>query len=124
MFPITLSSGPFLVAPNAQSVDWALINDSSNPQPYRVSVYKWAVNQAKVVLAPGPITGTLAPGGSCHNANSVPSEFVPGFYYEVVVEANSPNVLPNVNQWSSHGATDFIPGTLIPAGSFVKLVFA
>jgi len=120
MFAITLSSGPFLVAPNAQSVDWVLINDSAAPQPFRVSVYKWGVGVAKVLLGPGAITDTLPAGMAFHNANSVPSLFVPGFYYEVVVETNSPHVLPNVNQWSSHGGTDFIPGTLIPAAAFVK----
>jgi len=121
MFTTILSSGPFLVAPTAKSVDWVIVNDSAHPQAVRVTVYKCAAGQPKVALAPGAVTETLAPGTTFHNANGVPNVFVPGFYYEVVVECNSVDVLPAVNQWSDHAAVEFIPATLIPAGSFAKL---
>ena len=121
IFTTTLSSGPFLVAPTALSVDWAVINGSDQLEMIRVTVYKWGIGVPKAALPPGALTESLAPGTVFHNANSVPSVFAPGFYYEVVVELTGPDLLPNVTQWSSQGAGDFIPGTLIPAGSFVKV---
>jgi hypothetical protein len=121
MFTTVLSSGPFLVAPTAKSVDWVIVNNSARPQTVRVTVYKCAPGQPKVALVPGAVTETLASGTTFHNSNSVPNVFVPGFYYEVVVECNSVDVLPAINQWSDHAAAEFIPATLIPAGSFAKL---
>lgn len=63
----------------------------------------------------------MAPGTSTHNANSVGSVFIPGFSHEVVVEATSDKIHPSVEQWSTHAGDSFIPGTLIPSGSFVTI---
>jgi len=46
--------------------------------------------------------------------------FVPGFYYEVVVETSSQDVLPSVHVWQDHVNT-VIPWTLIPPGNWVRL---
>jgi len=115
-----LTSGPFLVAPTAVSVDWVLLNNGTSPADVRVTVYQLTPT-GKVVVGGFTVDLTLAAGATTHNANGVGSLFVVGYYYEVVVEATSADVHPNVNQWSSSGANDFIPGTLIPAGSFVNI---
>ena len=116
-----LTSGPFFVAPTAVSVDWVLLNNDTVPVNVHVTVYNWILGEPKVVVAPGPFTLTLPPGQALHNANSVGSVFHLGFIYEVVVEATSDRVHPNVNQWSCMGADCFIPGSLIPAGDFVEI---
>jgi len=115
-----MTSGPFLVAPTAASVDWAVVNNDTDPVDLRVTVYKLDLLGVKVAVPPGSLTFSLAPGRTSHNANSVGSVFFVGFYYEVVVEATSDKVHPNVNQWSDNEGA-FIPGTLIPAGDFVSI---
>jgi homoserine O-acetyltransferase len=114
-----LTSGPFLVAPGAASVDWVVVNNDSRTVDLRVTVFKLELDQPKTPVAPGALTLTLAPDTTTHNANSIGVVFTTGFYYEVVVEATSPRVHPSVTQWSTTGAA-FIPGTLIPAGAFVS----
>ncbi len=120
--PVRLSSGPFALPPNAASVDWMIVNDSTTTQSVTVTVFRLPVGSAKTPVAPGPLTVSLAPNASTHNANSVGTNapFQVGQYYEVVVEGNSRNLLPSVNVWSTNGATT-IPGTLIPSGSWVRL---
>ena len=119
--PITLSSGLFGLPANAASVDWMVVNDSMINQTITVTVYRSGLG-GKVVVPPGAITTTIAPWGVTHNANSVgySKPFKPGFYYEVIVETNHPNVLPSVHVWQDHYNT-VIPGTLIPPGCWVKL---
>lgn len=119
--PMTLSSGLFGLPANAASVDWMVVNDSTIDQTITVTVYRSGVG-GKTVVPPGPITTTIAPGVVTHNANSVgySKPFPPGFYYEVVVETNHPNVLPSVHVWQDHVNT-VIPGTLIPPGCWVRL---
>src|SRR5262249_40915044 len=119
--PLKLSSGLFGLPAAAQSVDWMVLNDSTTPQTVTVTVFKAGVGP-KTSVAPGALTLTLAPGEVTHNANSVGfgQPFVPGFYYEVVVEASNPNVLPSVHVWQDHG-NPVIPGTLIPPGDWVRL---
>ena len=116
-----LSSGLFGLPSTAASVDWMVANNAAASETFAVTVFKAGVGP-KTVVAPGTLTFTLAPGEVAHNANSVgPSEpFVPGFYYEVVVETSSPDLLPSVHVWQDHGNT-VIPGTLIPPGSWVRL---
>ena len=118
---ITLSSGPFGLPAAAVSVDWVLLNAAAEAQTVTVTVYKAGAGP-KTALVPGPVTSTLAPGEVFHNANSVGATgpFVPGFYYEVVVETSSPKVLPGVHVWQDRANT-VIPGTLIPAGSWVRI---
>lgn len=119
--PMTLSSGLFGLPANAASVDWMVVNDSTVDQTITVTVYRSGLG-GKVVVPPGAITTTIAPWGITHNANSVGyyKPFKPGFYYEVIIERNHPNVLPSVHVWQDHGNT-VIPGTLIPPGCWVKL---
>ena len=116
-----LSSGLFGLPATAASVDWMIVNDAATSETFTVTVYKAGVG-AKTVVAPGSLTFTLAPGEVAHNANSVGHDapFVRGFYYEVVVETSSPDLLPSVHVWQDHGNT-VIPGTLIPPGSWVRL---
>ena len=115
-----LTSGPFLVAPTAASVDWVLLNNDPSPADVRVTVYELTPT-GKVTVGGFSVTLHLASGATAHNANSVGTLFFVGGYYEVVVESTSENVHPNVNQWSSNGADGFIPETLIPAGSFTSI---
>ena len=115
-----LTSGPFLVAPTAASVDWVVVNNDPSPVNVRITVYQLTPT-GKEVVGGFSVALTLAPGATTHNANDVGALFFAGHYYEVIVESTSDNVHPNVNQWSSYGAADFIPETLIPAGSFVSI---
>jgi hypothetical protein len=120
--PFTLSSGLFGLPSNAVSVDWMVVNNASTPQTLTVTVYRHGIGIPREAVAPGPLTVTLAPTETTHNANSVgPGEpFNIGFYYEVMVETNSLNVLPSVHVWPSM-FNEIIPGTLIPPGSWVRL---
>ena len=120
--PATLSSGLFGLPDNAQSVDWMAVNNSTSPQTITVTVYRHGIGIPRAAVPPGPLTLTLAPTETTHNANSVgPGEpFQVGFNYEVQMQTASPNVLPSVHVWPSH-FNDPIPGTLIPPGSWVRL---
>jgi hypothetical protein len=117
--PHRLSSGLFNIPQDAASVDWVLVNNSATDQTVTVTVYKHG-GLGRSVVPPGPITFTVAPEDNFHNANSVPTTFPPGFYYEVIVETDSLAVLPSVSIWRDHGNTG-IPGTLIPPGDWVRL---
>ncbi len=118
---VRLSSGPFTLPSGGALVDWYVLNDSTTSQNVSVTVFKIATQAAKTPVPPGTLAVTLAPGASTHNANSIGAggPFQAVTYYEVVVESNSPDVLPIVNVLSSNGAT--VPGTLIPSGSWVRL---
>ena len=120
-FRHVLTSGLFGLPANAQSVDWMVLNDSPSAQPIRVTVFRAGVGP-KTVVAPGPLALTVNSLASTHNANSVgPTQpFVPGFYYEVVLETNDRRVLPSVHVWQDHGNT-VIPGTLISPGTFLEV---
>ncbi len=121
-FRYKLSSGLFLLPQSSASVDWAVVNNSKQPQTFRVTVYKGGVGTAKTETPPGPLTQTIDPDFVTHNANSVgPGQpFQMGFYYEVVLESNDRALLPTVNIWQDHGAT-VIPGTTIVPGDFVLI---
>jgi hypothetical protein len=120
--PFTLSSGLFGLPDAAQSVDWMVVNNSSTPQTITVTVYRHGIAIPRAVVAPGPLTLTLAPTETTHNANSVGTglPFQVGFYYEVQVQASNRNVMPSVHVWPSH-FNNPIPGTLIPPGSWVRM---
>ena len=98
-----------------------VLNDSPIHQTFRVTVFKAGVGP-KTPVAPGTLTLTLAANAVTHNANSVGlgKPFVPGFYYEVVVEADDRRLLPSVHIWEDHGNT-VIPGTLISPRTFVEV---
>jgi len=119
--PMRLSSGLFGLPAAAQSVDWTVVNDSTTSQTITVTVYEAGVGP-KTIVAPGPLTLTIAPGEVTHNANSVSfaGPFRPGFYYEIILETASPNVLPTATIWEAHIAT-IIPGTTISPGTWVRL---
>jgi len=120
-FQYTLSSGLFSLPQGAESVDWAIVNNSTSMQQFRVTVYQFDAWE-KVPVAPGPITNTVKPLHVFHNANSVGPRkpFTNGRDYEVVLEVNSMKVLPSVEVWGDHGNT-VIPGTLIGPGQFVDI---
>jgi hypothetical protein len=118
-----MSSGLFLLPGDAQSMDWAVINNSKTDQTFRVTIYKGNLGALKTAVAPGSLEFTLKPGFTSHNANSVgapPLPFQIGFYYEVVVETNSLDVLPTVTVWKDRAAR-MIPGTTILPGNFVEI---
>lgn len=121
-FMFALSSGLFSLPGNAVSVDWAAVNNSPGAQQIRVTVYQCGIGVAKTPVAPGPVTVTLQPNFTTHNANAVGPNgpFKHGFYYEVVLETNDRAVLPMVNVWSDQGGT-LIPGTLITARDFLHV---
>lgn len=119
-YQFVLSSGIFGIPQEAKSVDWAVVNDSPNDQSIRVTVYKCVIGTTKTAVAPGAVTTTLKPGQTSHNANSVGTVFTKGMLYEVVLETNDRRVLPSVMLWVDQGGT-YLPGTLIPAGSFISI---
>ena len=98
-----------------------VINDSPIAQTLRVTVFKVGVGP-RTPVAPGPLTLTIGVKEATHNANSVgPGKpFVPGFYYEVVLETDDFAVLPSVHVWQDFANT-VIPGTLISPGTFVEI---
>jgi len=120
-FANKLSSGLFSLPANAKSVDWAVLNGGVIAQQFRVTVFKCGIGSAKVPVPPGPLTETINPGFTFHNANSVgPGKpFAAGFYYEVVIENNDTRLHPMVEVWQDFGGT-VIPGTLIPSGVWVQ----
>lgn len=117
--PFRRSSGLFGLPSTAHSVDWAVLNNSSVPQTFTMTVYQSGVG-LKTVTAPGPLTITLAPGETTHNANSVGIVFHVGFYYEMVIESSTTDVMPSVTIWDTSIA-QVIPGTLISPGTWVRL---
>ena len=120
--PFRLSSGLFGLPGNAQSVDWMVVNNSAVNQTITVTVWRHGIGIPRAAVPPGTLTLTQAPTETTHNANSVGPglPFQVGFYYEVEVTTAHRNVLPSVHVWPSH-FNDPIPGTLIPAGSWVTL---
>jgi hypothetical protein len=122
-FSNTRSSGLFQIPVNAKSVDWAIVNNRADARKVRVTVYRCPVASPKVAVAPGPLTITIPGRTATHNANSVgPGKpFLPGFYYEVVVEDNDALVHPSVAIWEDFGGTT-IAGTRIGPEGFVQSV--
>jgi hypothetical protein len=118
----TLSTGPFGLPANAASVDWLLVNDSATTQTVTVTVFRLSGIGPKTVVPPGALTVAVGPGEVLHNGNSVGTgqPFEPGFDYEMVLQTTNANVLPRAVIWEDFGNTQ-IPGTLIPAGSWVRL---
>jgi hypothetical protein len=116
-----LSSGTFILPPNAKSVDWEVLNDSPSAQSIRVTVYKVLISAPKTVVV-SATTATIQPNAAYHDANSVSSTgvFRLGATYEVVVELNDLHVLPVVDVWSQHFA-ELIPGTHIAPPQFSQI---
>ena len=121
-FKYALSSGVFSIHRKALSVDWQLINNSNKPQKYRVTIYEINSNGRKVI-SPGSLTGTLEPAGRTHNANSVGEgqPFKSRLRYEIVIEVNTKEVLPNTEMWSSNFGSTVIPETIIRPKQFRKI---
>lgn len=121
VFAHVLSSGTFILPPNAHSVDWVLLNDSPGPQPVRVTVYRISIGAAKTQVGPGTAT-VIQRSAATHNANGVSATgiFRPGGMYEVVAEVNDLRVLPAVDVWSQ-GSAQLIPGTHINPKEFFEI---
>jgi hypothetical protein len=111
------TTGPFLIPQNSGSLDWSLLNNDTNQQKARVTVFKCPVGAVKTPVAPGALVVTLDPGKSTHNANEYPE----GFAYEVQVECNSQLLFPNVSVWPGNFGV-VIPGTTINSGLFVRVM--
>lgn len=118
---VSRSTGKFGLPMQAASVDWTVVNNSDTPQTFTVTVYRLRIGMAKVVVSPGPVTVTLEPGFTTHNANSVGSglPFHVGGSYEVVIEG-SPRLTPSADVWQDMGNT-VITGTTIPPGAWVRI---
>lgn len=118
---VTRSTGKFGLPAQAVSVDWTVINNSDTAQTFTATVYRTRIGMAKTIVAPGPITVTLDPGFTTHNANSVGPgmPFQVGGAYEVVIEG-SPRLTPSADVWQDLGNT-VIPGTTIPPGAWVRI---
>lgn len=110
------TSGPFQLPSNAGSVDWQLLNNDALPQQARVTIFQCPVGSAKIPAAPGPLTITVGPGETTHNANTYGEQT-----YEVVLECNSRLLFPLVTVWPVNAASS-IPGTSITAGMFLRLM--
>lgn len=115
------STGPFMIPPDAASVDWVLVNSSGSDQRYRVSVYRLPVGGPKVLLAPGTLDGVLPPDHTTHNANSVGTIFLQGFPHEIIVESDSLDVLPMAVSWSGFSGAASIVESQIVAEDWVLL---
>jgi hypothetical protein len=112
-YTTTMTSGPFPVVSTARAVNCAVVNNDTDVVKLRVTLFKLRSSFKEQVAL---IDFDLPPGGF-RNAEWV-SNFV-GSMYEVVVEATSDEIHPNVTQ--SDDDLFFIPGTLISAGEFVGL---
>lgn len=111
-----LELGELVVVP-VREPDLGSVGDRvGNAQPGRELVPRRCVHDRRVV------EGAIEPGHAFHNANSVRFEgpFRRGFYYEVVVETDSPAVLPSVMEWSDRGGTA-VAGSLVSPGDFVAI---
>lgn len=111
------TTGPFLLPQNSGSLDWALLNNDSSRQQARVTVYQCPIGAVKAPVPPGALVVTVDPGRATHNANTYPE----GFIYEIQVECNSQLLFPYVSVWPGNMGYA-IPGTGIPAGSFLRLM--
>lgn len=109
------TSGPFTLPLATHSIDWALLNNDSNKQTVRVSVFKCPVGQIKSAEPPGPLEVTLGPGETTHNANAA----VGGFSYEIQVETNSRLVFPYAAAWAGSIA-DPMPGSVVKSAEFIR----
>jgi len=109
-----MTSGPFLVSPEAATVDWVVVNNDTNPVDIHVTIYRLNLSATKVVYGPES-TFTVDPDGTYHNANNLPT----GYYYEIVIDSSSGNILPAVSQWSCSSGSCYTPETLIPSGVFI-----
>lgn len=121
-FRMVLSSGPFGLPAEANSVDWVVLNESPDTQAIQVTIWRLGMGYPKAKLSPGTITLRLSPGVAAHDANPIGGggTFQPGYYYEIIVAANDRRVLPTVLVWSDRGARA-IPGTRIGPRDFVEL---
>jgi len=115
-----LTTGPFLIASEAAAVDWAVVNNNDVPADLRVTVYRLDLQGAKVAIPAASFSFQLAPGRTVHSAWATGLVYFVGFYYEVVVESTASLVHPNVSQWSNSSGA-LLPGTMIPAASFVEI---
>lgn len=116
---VTRTTGKFGLPAQAVSVDWTVINNSNTTQTFTVTVYRVRIGMTKTIVAPGPVSVTLQPGFTTHNANSVGPAMPLGGAYEVVIEG-SPRLTPSADVWQDLYNT-VIPGTTIPPGAWVRI---
>lgn len=116
---VTRTTGKFGLPAQAVSLDWTVINNSDTAQTFTVTVYRARIGMAKEVVPPGPITATLDPGFTTHNANSVGPAMPLGGAYEVVIEGG-PKLTPSVDVWQDMSNT-VIPGTTISPGAWMRI---
>lgn len=112
------STGPFGLSPGTHSLDWTVLNNTSETQRIRVSIYMLLSGQPKSQLE--SLEHEVKAFSTKHNANGENGGFIVGGKYEVVLETNDERVLPSVEAWSSNSAT-IIPGTRISPRDFVEL---
>lgn len=114
-YRFTYTTGPFTLPQNTHSLDWGVLNNDSDAQKIRVTVFKCNLGAVKTVEPPGPLELTLQPDETTHNANSA----VGGFFYEIQVEANSREVFPYAAAWPG-AIGDPIAGTVTKSAEFIR----
>ena len=108
--------------PDANSVDWAVLNTSPDSQRVRVTVYRVSSSGSKTAVWPGVMAFSIGPGRLFHNANSV-GPTTPngrGLYYEVILEMNDRRILPTVTVCND-GTNTLIPGIRFGPRDFVEI---
>jgi len=117
-----LSSGPFQLPSTGSALDWSVINNGSTSETFTMKTFEYLIGPTRTQI--DNVTVTLGPGRATHNANSIGAGrlYQTGAIYEAVLQASSPNVMPMVVVWQNTNPTNAaIPGTLIPAGSWVRV---
>lgn len=121
-FRILLSTGPFGLPPEAQSVDWIVLNDAPDTQMVQITAWRLNADAPKAKLDAGTLTIRIPPGGIMRSPNSINSTaaFYPGYFYELTVAINDRRVLPTV-ELSSDRRAHVLPGTRIGPTDFFEL---
>lgn len=114
-FLYTYRTGPFLLPGTTQSLDWGALNNDLTTQKIRVTVFRCNLGGAKTADPPGPLTLTIDPGETTHNANNASG----GFYYEIQVETNSQLIFPYAAAWPG-AIGDPIPGSVVKSAEFIR----
>jgi hypothetical protein len=114
-FRYTYTTGPFALPGNTHSLDWVVLNNDVAPQVIRVTVFKCNITGVKTADPPGPLSLTVDPGNTTHNANGA----IGGFIYEIQVETNSRRVFAYATAWPG-AVSDPLPGSVVNSADFIR----
>lgn len=115
------SSGPIRVPLTAGSLGWTIINSSAVQETFTITLYQyqWEGQARSMVLESTNVT--LLPFAQLQSRGIVGQHVSTNETYELVLTTTSPKVLPTVEAWTDTATSPPIPGTQIPAGSWVRL---